>query len=64
MPNEDLIEFRREVGKVVEDSGRMLKRKPPLTHEDLAFLRDTLNKCAESIQVVLDVIHDREADSS
>lgn len=62
MPNEDLIEFRREVGKVVEDSGRMLKRKPALTQEDLDFLRETLTKCAESIQIVLDVLQDREVD--
>lgn len=64
MPNEDLIEFRREVGKVVEDSGRMLKRKPALTQEDLDFLRETLTKCAESIQIVLDVLQDREVDQS
>lgn len=64
MPYEDLIELRREVGKVVEDSGRMLQRKPALTHEDLTFLRDTLNMCATAIQVVRDITHDREADQS
>lgn len=44
----------QEVGAVVEASGRMLKRKPAFTHEELTELQDALNTAAKTIQIVRD----------
>lgn len=52
--NDQWTELRKEIGKVVEDSGRMLRRDPAFTKEDLTALRDTLNSAAELVQTVRD----------
>jgi cytochrome c556 len=50
----DWKQLRKDVGKNVEDTGRMLRREKPFTKEDLTDLRDTLNLAAESIQTIRD----------
>jgi len=44
----------QEVGAVVEASGRMLKRKPALTNEELSELQCALTTAAKTIQIVRD----------
>jgi hypothetical protein len=50
--DQDSKELIQEVGKVVEDAGRMLKRKPSLSLQDLTDIRKTLTKCAKTIEIV------------
>ncbi len=47
-------ELMREVGANVEAAGRMLKRKPPFTKQDLTELRDALNDSAKTVQMIRD----------
>lgn len=46
---DDLKVLTAEVGEVVESTGRMLKRKPPLTLDDLTDLQSTLKHCADAL---------------
>ena len=52
---DDLKELLYDIGEVVEASGRMLQRKPPLTHEDLTRLHNTLTSAAEVVQTARDL---------
>lgn len=54
--DEEWQELMQEVGGVVEASGRMLKRKPPFSKEDLTDLSNTLSMSAKTIKIIQDNI--------
>lgn len=47
-------DLRVSIGDVTEATGRKLKSKKILSHEDLTALRDTLNMCASVVQTIRD----------
>lgn len=62
--DDDLKEIAHQLGVVTEAAGRMLKRKPPLTHDDLTMLRDTLKFSAMTIEHIRDTSLLRESQVS
>lgn len=54
MDEEDWTDLRKDVGKMAEAAGRMLRRDKAFTKQDLTELRDTLNYCGETVQSVRD----------
>jgi hypothetical protein len=52
--DDEWTELRKEMGKVIEATGRMLQRNPALTKQDLTDLRDTLSHGAEMVQIIRD----------
>jgi hypothetical protein len=52
----EILELLKQTGKITEDAGRMLQRKPPFSLEELVNLQKIFENAAETIETIKSIV--------